>query len=75
MRMTVDLDEQLVEEAQRLTGTRDLTALVHDGLRVLIARKSARRLAALGGSDPKARAPRRSLRETHRATLASIRPP
>jgi hypothetical protein len=30
-----------------------------EGLRALIARESARRLARLGGSDPKAAAPRR----------------
>jgi len=59
MRTTINLDEQLVEEAQRLTGTQERTVLVHDGLRALIARESARRLARLGGSDPGAKAPRR----------------
>jgi len=59
MRTTINLDEQLLEQAQRLTGTQERTALIHDGLRALIARESARRLARLGGSDPKASAPRR----------------
>jgi Arc/MetJ family transcription regulator len=59
MRTTINLDEHLIEEAQRLTGTLERTALIHDGLRALIARESARRLARLGGSDPLARAPRR----------------
>ena len=59
MRTTINLDEQLIEEAQRLTGTTDRTALIHDGLRALIAQESARRLARLGGSDPHAKAPRR----------------
>jgi Arc/MetJ family transcription regulator len=59
MRTTINLDEQLVEEAQRMTGTQERTALIHDGLRALIARESARRLAKLGGSDGTARAPRR----------------
>lgn len=59
MRTTINLDEQLVEEAQRLTGTQERTVLIHDGLRALIARESARRLARLGGSDPGAKAPRR----------------
>src|SRR3954451_22916957 len=59
MRTTVNLDEQLVSEAQRLTGTQERTALIHEGLRALIARESARRLARLGGSDPRAKAPRR----------------
>jgi Arc/MetJ family transcription regulator len=59
MRTTINLDEQLIETAQRLTGTQERTALIHDGLRALIARESARRLAKLGGSDPRAKAPRR----------------
>jgi len=59
MRTTINLDEQLVEVAQRLTGTQERTALIHDGLRALIARESARRLAKLGGSDRSAKAPRR----------------
>jgi Arc/MetJ family transcription regulator len=59
MRMTLNLDEQLVAQAQRMTGTQDRTALIHEGLRALIARESARRLAQLGGSDPRAKAPRR----------------
>ncbi|MEO6487919.1 MAG: type II toxin-antitoxin system VapB family antitoxin [Thermoanaerobaculia bacterium] len=59
MRTTINLDDQLIEEAQRLTGTRERTAVIHEGLRALIARESARRLARLGGSDPGAKAPRR----------------
>jgi Arc/MetJ family transcription regulator len=59
MRTTINLDEQLVEAARRVTGTEERTALIHDGLRALIARESARRLAKLGGSDPRAKAPRR----------------
>ena len=38
MRTTINLDERLIEEAQRITGTRERTALIHDGLRALIAR-------------------------------------
>lgn len=59
MRTTINLDEQLIQEAQRVTGTQERTALIHDGLRALIARESARRLARLGSSDPRAAAPRR----------------
>lgn len=59
MRTTINLDEHLIEEAQRITGTRERTALIHDGLRALIARESARRLARLGGTDRRASAPRR----------------
>lgn len=59
MRTTINLDERLLEEAQRITGMQERTALLHEGLRALIARESARRLARLGGSDPHAKAPRR----------------
>ena len=53
MRTTINVDEQLLAEAQRITGVRERTALIHAGLRALIERESARRLAKLGGSDPK----------------------
>jgi Arc/MetJ family transcription regulator len=59
MRTTINLDDALIEEAQRVTGTRERTALIHEGLRALIARESARRLARLGGSDPRAKASKR----------------
>ena len=51
MRTTVNLDDELLEEAQRITGTTGRTALIHAGLRALIERESARRLARLGGSE------------------------
>ena len=60
MRTTLILDRELVSRAQALTGIPEKTAVVHEGLRALIARESARRLAALGGSDRRAAAaPRR----------------
>ncbi|MCI0434216.1 MAG: type II toxin-antitoxin system VapB family antitoxin [Gemmatimonadetes bacterium] len=59
MRTTINLDDDLIREAQRLTGLKERTALVHAGLRALIERESARRLARLGGSDPGAGAPPR----------------
>ncbi|HVI07816.1 MAG TPA: type II toxin-antitoxin system VapB family antitoxin [Candidatus Binatia bacterium] len=52
MRTTITLDEKLVRQAQEFTGTWEKTALVREGLRALIERESARRLAALGGSMP-----------------------
>ncbi len=52
MRTTVDLDEGLIERARELTGTKEKTELLHAGLRALIQRESARRLAALGGTMP-----------------------
>jgi len=60
MKTTLNLDDHLIEEARRLTGVQEKTALVHRGLEELIARESARMLASLAGSMPKLRAiPRR----------------
>lgn len=55
MRTTLNIDDALIEEARRLTGIEERTALIHEGLRALIARESARRLAMLGGSEPRLR--------------------
>jgi Arc/MetJ family transcription regulator len=52
MRTTLALDDDLLAEAQRLTGTAEKTALIREALRALIERESARRLARLGGSEP-----------------------
>jgi Arc/MetJ family transcription regulator len=60
MRTTLNLDEDLMRRAGRLSGIQEKTALLHAGLEALIARESARRLAALGGSERKLlAAPRR----------------
>ena len=59
MRTTINLDDALLEEARKLTRIEERTALVHEALRALIARESARRLARLGGSEPGAKAIRR----------------
>lgn len=53
MRTTINLDEDLIAEARRVTGMKERTALIHEGLRALIERESARRLARLGGSEPR----------------------
>jgi Arc/MetJ family transcription regulator len=52
MRTTIALDDDLVKEAQRLTGTTEKSALVRQALRALIERESARRLSQLAGSEP-----------------------
>ena len=59
MRTTLALDDELLAKAQALTGLTEKAALVREGLRALIARESAHRLARLGGSDPEATAPPR----------------
>lgn len=60
MRTTLTLDDNLLEQAMDLTGTRERSSVIRQALEALIARESARRLALLGGSDPQAAAaPRR----------------
>jgi Arc/MetJ family transcription regulator len=59
MRTTLILDDGLIARAKRLTGIAEKTALVHAGLRALIAHESGRRLASLGGTMPKLRTPPR----------------
>lgn len=59
MRTTLLLRDELIRRASELTGIREKTALVHAGLEALIAREAARRLAALGGSEPRLATPRR----------------
>ena len=59
MRTTLNLDDALIEQAMRLTGIRQKTALVHAGLEALLAREADRRLAALGGTQPAMRSVRR----------------
>jgi len=68
MRTTLILDDDLLERARSLTGLKEKTATIHAGLEALIARESARRLAALGGSQKELRrAPRRRARPAGRA--------
>ncbi|MDA1313916.1 MAG: type II toxin-antitoxin system VapB family antitoxin [Acidobacteria bacterium] len=55
MRTTLNIDDELLEKAAKLTGTTEKTSLVRQGLEALIARQSARRLAALGGTEKKLR--------------------
>ena len=60
MRTTLNIEDDLLDRAARLTGVKEKTALVRLGLEALIALQSARRLAALGGSEKKLKAvPRR----------------
>ena len=63
VRTTLNLDDALLEEARKLSGVQERTALIHEGLRALISRESAHRLALLGGSEPQLKAvPRRRAR-------------
>lgn len=53
MRTTINLDDALLERAQSLSGVQERSALLREALTALIQRESARRLAQLGGSEPK----------------------
>jgi Arc/MetJ family transcription regulator len=56
----VNIDDALLEDAHRLTGISEKTLLVREGLKALIERESARRLARLGATEPQLKAvPRR----------------
>ena len=60
MRTTLSLDDALVAKASSFTGLHEKSALVREALKALIERESAKRLANLGGSEPRlARIPRR----------------
>lgn len=58
-RTTLDIDEELFERAREATGIETKSDLVREGLRALIQRAAYLRLAALGGVDPRAKAPPR----------------
>lgn len=52
MRTTVTLDDDLLSQAQSLSGLKDRGFLLKEALRALIERESARRLIRLGGTEP-----------------------
>ena len=59
MRTTLALDDDLVAQAQSLTGQTEKSSLVREALKALIERESARRLARLGGSERSLKTPPR----------------
>ncbi|UCG14909.1 MAG: type II toxin-antitoxin system VapB family antitoxin [Deltaproteobacteria bacterium] len=59
MRTTLNIDDEMLEKASRLTGIKEKTALVRLGLEALIARESSKRLARLGGTEKDLRPIRR----------------
>jgi Arc/MetJ family transcription regulator len=52
MRVTIDIDDALLNKAANLVGPSDHAAVVNEGLKALIEREVARRLARLGGTQP-----------------------
>ncbi|HEY8270564.1 MAG TPA: type II toxin-antitoxin system VapB family antitoxin [Pseudobdellovibrionaceae bacterium] len=51
MRTTLDLNEDLVNQARKLTNIKEKTALIHEALRVLIAQAAQKELALMGGTQ------------------------
>jgi Arc/MetJ family transcription regulator len=51
MRTTLNIEDELLDKATRLTGITEKTSLVRLGLQALISRESAKRLAKMGGSQ------------------------
>ena len=60
MRTTLNIDNEMLDKASRLTGIKEKTSLVRLGLEALIAQESSKRLSKLGGTEKKLReTPRR----------------
>ena len=60
MRTTLNIEDNLIDKASKMTGIKEKTALVKLGLEALIARESGKRLARLGGTQKQLKAiPRR----------------
>ncbi len=51
MRTTLNIDDEILEEASRLTGVKEKTALVRLGLETLIAQENRMRLIKLGRTE------------------------
>jgi putative antitoxin of VapBC-like toxin-antitoxin system len=51
MRTTLNIEDELLDKAAKLTGIKEKTSLIRRGLESLIAIESAKRLARLGGSE------------------------
>lgn len=69
MRTSLNIDEAPLERAARLSGLKEKTGVIHAGLEALIARESARRLAALGRTELRLRAVRRRRTTTTRCLV------
>jgi Arc/MetJ family transcription regulator len=55
MRTTLNIDDDMLNKASRLTGIKEKTSLVRLGLQALIAQESCKRLSKLAGTEKKLR--------------------
>ena len=53
MRTTLNIDDEMLDKASKLTGITEKTSLVRLGLQALIAQESSRRLSKLAGTEKK----------------------
>jgi Arc/MetJ family transcription regulator len=51
MRTTLNMDDDLLAYAMKLTGIRDTAALVRTALEALISQETRKQLAAMGGTQ------------------------
>ena len=64
MRTTLNIEDNLIDKAKKLTGIKEKTTIVKLGLEALIARENSKRLARLGGTEKKLKPiPRRRMAE------------
>jgi Arc/MetJ family transcription regulator len=59
MRTTIAIDDELFAKAQEFAGVSEKSAVVREALKAFVEREAARRLARMGGTEPKAKAPPR----------------
>lgn len=60
VRMTLNVDEELLAQVMGAHPGATKTSLVEQGLRALLAQEAALRLARMGGTAKRARRPKRS---------------
>ncbi len=59
MKTTLNIEDELLGKAAKLTGIQKKTSLVRLGLEALIARESSKKLGKLGGTEKKLKMIRR----------------
>lgn len=53
MKTTLNIEDELIDRASKLTGIKKKAMLIKVSLEALIARESSKRLAKLGGGEKK----------------------
>ncbi len=51
MKTTLNIEDEMLKKAAKLTGVKEKTALVHMGLAALISQEQRKRLILLGGTE------------------------